>query len=193
LGTIAHGFHWKRLGRIIAFPAWFLIGWRLIEALHTLGYIGDHVKWLTTPKGNLFVIFFGLAWLFAVGLWPSRSETKREHKDVNEKPVDRQREAQLKLAPLMRWENDLDGQLASAHVLAELLEVHCESKEWIKQIIALLKEANYETDAEVILQADSAPPSADQIASFEAWKRYEVARLSLCRETLAQIREKRRL
>jgi hypothetical protein len=75
--TIAHPFHWKRLG-IVAVPAWLLIGWTLIETLHTLGYIGDHLNWLATPKGNLFVIIFGFVWLFAVARWPSRRTTPED-------------------------------------------------------------------------------------------------------------------
>jgi len=47
-----------------------------------LHFIGDHLRWLATPTGNLFVIFFGFAWLFAVAFWPSRTQRIVEAKDV---------------------------------------------------------------------------------------------------------------
>jgi hypothetical protein len=184
---------------------WFGIvcnGANLVSLWITYESAPDAVKQLVAAKFSLGLgIACALLYVIVAVLLVRNKKPQKPEEDNKsaldtsriEEPVDRQREAQLKLVPLMQWENDLDGQLTSAHVLAELLEVHCESNEWVKQIIALLREAKYETDAEVILQAGGAPPSADQMASFEAWKRYEVARFSLCRETLAQIREKRRL
>jgi hypothetical protein len=89
-------FHWKRLGHTVAVPAWLLIGWGLIETLHTLGYIGDHLNWLATAKGNLFVILFGFVWLFAVALWPSHTP---ENEDGEEPALRRVASVKL-LTPL---------------------------------------------------------------------------------------------
>jgi hypothetical protein len=56
----------KDLG-LKAVPGWLAIFFGLIETLHTMNFIGEHLRWLATPLGNLFVIAFGLVWLFVVG------------------------------------------------------------------------------------------------------------------------------
>jgi hypothetical protein len=69
--TKLEGFHWKRLTQPIAIPAWLIIGGELFHIVHIFDFIAEHLSWLTTPMGNLFVIVFALTWLFAIALWPT--------------------------------------------------------------------------------------------------------------------------
>jgi hypothetical protein len=108
-------------------------------------------------------------------------------------PVDKQREAELKLIPLMEQAFNLDAQHASIQGPSDLINIMCESREWVKQASAVLKDSPHEIDAVELSQAIVVPPSADQLNTFEDWKRYEVEQWSLYRETLKQIKSNRRL
>ena len=173
--TITHAFHWTRLRGSFAVPAWIAIGWGLIEALHTLGYIGDHLNWFATPKGNLFVILFGFIWLFAVALWPSHAAEKQN-------PIDGE-----KFASFMRRGRELNDRLASIQAAAELPGIQIDIREWVNQTIAFLRESNCHTEAEVFSQVSGLQPSPEEmakVADFPEWKRYDLAQLSIYRHRL---------
>lgn len=74
--TITQALHWKRLTQPVAIPAWLIIGGELFHIVHIFDFIAEHLHWLTTPLGNLFVIVFGLVWLFAVAFWPRKSTSQ---------------------------------------------------------------------------------------------------------------------
>ena len=72
--------HWKRLGQLIALPFWFAIGlvaWTMIETVHTLNFIAEHLRWLTTPSGNLFVLVFAIIWFFIVLFWNGKPQSEQ--------------------------------------------------------------------------------------------------------------------
>jgi hypothetical protein len=45
----------------------------MTETVHTLNFIAENLRWLTTPLGNLFVIVFGFAWLALILFYGAQS------------------------------------------------------------------------------------------------------------------------
>lgn len=77
--------HWKRLTQGWAIPGWLFLIWKLVGEISTLSFLrgsfGPAWKFITSPTGNLIVIIFGLAWLFAVVFWP-RGEAEIESEPI---------------------------------------------------------------------------------------------------------------
>jgi hypothetical protein len=68
--------------------------------------------------------------------------------------------------------------------------------DWVNQTVRVLKEAGLPTDAEAFYQVGHIDLSSEQLARLAhvaEWKRDVIARLTLYRQTLDQIKENRRL
>jgi len=178
--------------------------WERITAIGTVVLIiltvvlisqGPPITWLHWPGFILpLIVVLGLVVAAIFNFRTARIHARTANKDILDPPqVDRQREAQLKLVPLMRQAETLDGKHTSIQNPAELIDIQCGSREWVREIIAILDASGHETDAVALAQVGGVPPSADQMASFEDWKRYEVSQWSLYRKKLAQIMDNRRL
>lgn len=76
----------KRLFQGWAFPGWLLLGWKLLNFASNLAFVASGAapvwRFLNSPLGNLLTIVIGLAWLFAVVLWPRRGDESRSVADV---------------------------------------------------------------------------------------------------------------
>jgi hypothetical protein len=77
-------------------------------------------------------------------------------------------------------------------VFSEAVRAHTE---WVKRAVNVLKNANLPTDAEIFSQAGNAEPSQGQIAGVRgiSWKRRDLAKVAMYRQTLDQIIANRRL
>jgi len=89
---IAHrAVQWKRLYAPIAIPFWLAalsVAWNMIEAIHTLAFVADHLRWLTTLTGNVFLIVFGFIWLALILFWPSHKEPTHPAEAPKLSPLD---------------------------------------------------------------------------------------------------------
>jgi hypothetical protein len=63
-----------------ALPGWLLIFVGLVDALHMMHFTVEHLGWLATPLGNLFVILFGFIWLGLV-LYADKRKLRRPTTD----------------------------------------------------------------------------------------------------------------
>jgi hypothetical protein len=169
--------HWERLRGSIAVPGWLAIGVALIETLHTFSYIRDHLSWLATPTGNIFLIAFGFVWLFALALWPKQDGKRIEGK---------------RFAAFMDHGQELEDHLAGIQMQAQLPNVQSDIREWVQGIVIFLAEVGFHTEAVVFSQVASKQPSAEQmaaVAAFPEWKQYDLAQLRIYRHRLEHIKE----